>query len=58
MKVHPTICDKPRVVIIGAGVIGLAVAWRLAAREVSVTLLTKAWLAAAQATLRPGCWRP
>lgn len=41
MKVHPTIRDKPRVVIIGAGVIGLAIAWRLAAREVSVTLFDK-----------------
>jgi glycine oxidase len=41
MKVHPTIRDKPRVVIIGAGVIGLAIAWRLAARDVPVTLFDK-----------------
>jgi len=38
MKVHPTVRSKPRVVIIGAGVIGLAIAWRLSMRGVPVAL--------------------
>jgi glycine oxidase len=41
MNVHPRIRNKPRVVIIGAGVIGLAIAWRLAARAVPVTVFDK-----------------
>src|SRR5262249_19099647 len=38
MKVHPTVRSKPRGVIIGAGVIGLAIAWRLSMRGVPVAL--------------------
>jgi glycine oxidase len=41
MQGHPTNDDKPRVAIIGAGVIGLAIAWRLAARGASVRLFDK-----------------
>jgi glycine oxidase len=33
--------DKPKVVIIGAGVIGLAIAWRLAARDTPVVVFDK-----------------
>src|SRR5262245_28153706 len=38
MKLHPTILNKPQVAIIGAGVIGLSIAWRLAARGTAVAV--------------------
>ena len=42
MQGHPTNHDKPRIAIIGAGVIGLAIAWRLATRGVPVRLFDQA----------------
>ena len=41
MKHHPTRRDNPRVAIIGAGVIGLAVGWRLARRGAQVTIFDR-----------------
>jgi glycine oxidase len=41
MKLHPTRRDSPRVAIIGAGVIGLAIAWRLATRGAQVTMFDR-----------------
>jgi glycine oxidase len=47
MKRHPpatsdqTHTDRPHIVIVGAGVIGLGIAWRLAARGARVTVLDK-----------------
>jgi glycine oxidase len=41
MKSHPTRRDNPRVAIIGAGVIGLAVGWRLARRGAQVTIFDR-----------------
>jgi glycine oxidase len=41
MKPHPTARDKPRVAIIGAGVIGLAIAWRLATRGTQVMIFDR-----------------
>jgi glycine oxidase len=37
----PSSADKPKVAIIGAGVIGLSIAWRLAARGVQVEVFDK-----------------
>ena len=41
MKLHPTRRDNPRVAIIGAGVIGLAIGWRLATRGAQVTIFDR-----------------
>jgi glycine oxidase len=41
MKPHPTILDKPRIAIIGAGAIGLSIAWRLAARGAHVAVFDR-----------------
>src|SRR5262245_36966563 len=42
MDAHPpAITDRKRVVIIGAGVVGLGIAWRLAARGARVTVVDK-----------------
>jgi glycine oxidase len=41
MKPHPTKRDNPRVAIIGAGVIGLAIGWRLATRGAQVTIFDR-----------------
>jgi glycine oxidase len=56
MQGHPTNHDKPRVAIIGAGVIGLAIAWRLATRGVPVRLFDQgaAGMLAAVMEAEPG----
>jgi glycine oxidase len=41
MKHHPTPHDQLRVAIIGAGVIGLAIGWRLATRGAQVTIFDR-----------------
>jgi glycine oxidase len=41
MKPHPTRRDNPRVAIIGAGVIGLAIGWRLATRGAQVNIFDR-----------------
>jgi glycine oxidase len=41
MKPHPPPRDQPRVAIIGAGVIGLAIGWRLATRGAQVTMFDR-----------------
>src|ERR1700749_4033987 len=41
MKHHPTPHDQLRVAVIGAGVIGLAIGWRLATRGAHVTIFDR-----------------
>src|SRR5262245_18608026 len=41
MEPHPTPHDQLRVVIIGAGAIGLAIGWRLARRGAQVTIFDR-----------------
>src|SRR5262245_65647786 len=42
MNAHPPVHSVPkRIVIVGAGVIGLGIGWRLAARGASVTIFDK-----------------
>jgi len=41
MKNHPSPIERPRTVIVGAGVIGLGIAWRLAAQGAHVSVFDK-----------------
>src|SRR5262249_40002431 len=41
MKPHPTAMERPKTVIVGAGVIGLGIAWRLAAQGASVQVFDR-----------------
>ena len=50
--------SKPRVAIIGAGVVGLGIAWRLAARAPRSRCSIAARPVRARAMPPPACWRP
>ncbi len=41
MKTHPSHTERPKTVIVGAGVIGLGIAWRLAAQGARVSVFDK-----------------
>jgi len=41
MKTHPSHIERPKTVIVGAGVIGLGIAWRLAAQGAQVSVFDK-----------------
>src|SRR5262249_57214920 len=41
MKPHPTAMERPKTVIVGAGVIGLGIAWRLAAQGAPVRVFDR-----------------
>src|SRR5216684_6137241 len=41
MKTHPSHTERPKTVIVGAGVIGLGIAWRLAAQGAQVSVFDK-----------------
>jgi len=41
MKTHPSHIERPKTVIVGAGVIGLGIAWRLAAQDAQVSVFDK-----------------